>query len=67
MSVASFPPALRKLINELSKLPSIGEKSAVRLAYHLITKDYKESIYLAEAILEARQKTKLCENCFALS
>ncbi|MBP9837879.1 MAG: recombination protein RecR [Proteobacteria bacterium] len=67
MSIASFPPALRKLINELSKLPTIGEKSAVRLAYHLITKDYKASISLAEAILEARQKTKLCENCFALS
>ncbi len=66
MSSTAFPPALRKLVNELSKLPSIGEKSAIRLAYHLVTKDPQESYLLADAIKEARQKTALCKSCFAL-
>ncbi len=57
---------MRKLINELSKLPSIGEKSAVRLAYYLLMKDPSESKLLADAIREARERTAFCELCFAL-
>lgn len=58
---------MRQLINELAKLPSIGEKSAMRLAYHLITKDHGEAQKLSEAITEAKQRTALCERCFALT
>lgn len=62
-----FPPALQRLIHELTKLPSVGEKSAIRLANHLIGKPPAVSVSLAEAILEARERTLLCRECFALS
>lgn len=63
----SYPKAMQKLVNELTKLPSIGEKSALRLAYHLLIKDREESVRLAEAIVEACEKVSLCEICYALS
>ncbi len=66
MSASSCPPAMRRLIHELSKLPSIGEKSALRLAYHLLMRERGESIALADAIRDARERTALCEECFAL-
>ncbi len=58
---------MRRLINELTKLPSVGEKSATRLAYFLITKDERDTFALADAIREARIRTKLCRQCFALA
>lgn len=66
MSATSCPPAMRRLIHELSKLPSIGEKSALRLAYHLLMRERSESAALADAIREAREKTGFCAECFAL-
>ncbi len=62
-----YPPAMRRLVNELTKLPSIGEKSASRLAYHLVTSDERLSFSLSDAIREAREKIGLCEVCFTLS
>lgn len=67
MSSSGFPPALQRLVHELTKLPSVGEKSAIRLAYHLITRPPDTSYALAEAIREAREKTLLCSKCFALA
>lgn len=66
MGILSFPPAMRRLVNELSKLPSVGEKSAVRLAYHLLVRDPAESKALSAAILEAREKTRFCNECYSL-
>ncbi len=62
-----FPPAMQKLVRELSKLPSIGEKSATRLAYHLVNNDRKLAGTLAEAITEASSAICFCEKCFFLS
>ena len=62
-----FPPALQKLIKELSKLPSIGEKSATRLAYHLVANDRGLARTLGEALQAAAQGVRLCERCFFLS
>lgn len=67
MARYAYPPAMRRLVNELSKLPSIGEKSAVRLAYHLLTHEAGEALELAAAIKEAREQTRLCHSCFALT
>lgn len=64
---SSYPKAMQKLVNELTKLPSIGEKSALRLAYHLLIKDREESLQLARAIEEACEKVCLCETCYSLS
>lgn len=63
----SFPPAMKRLIQELSKLPSIGEKSATRLAYHLVQNDRELSTTLAETLIEAAGAIKLCERCFYLT
>jgi recombination protein RecR len=58
---------MQRLIHELTKLPSVGEKSAIRLAYHLLMKTPAASFALADAIREARERTSLCSRCFALS
>jgi recombination protein RecR len=60
----AFPPALQQLIRELSKLPSIGEKSATRLAYHLINNDKGLAERLSSALLKAVDGVKLCKRCF---
>ena len=65
--MSTFPPALQKLIRELSKLPSIGEKSAARLAYHLAANDKSLAVSLAEALMQVSRGIKLCEKCFFLS
>lgn len=61
-----YPAALQKLISEFSRLPSVGEKSATRLAYHLITNDRDGGVALAKAITEAVEKVQYCERCFFL-
>lgn len=62
-----FPPALQRLIKELSKLPSVGEKTATRLAYHLIANDRDLARSLGAALQQAAQEVRLCERCFFLS
>ncbi len=62
-----FPQSMRRLINELSKLPSVGEKSATRLAYHLLTNDRAAALDLARAIIDSRDKVGFCKECFALA
>lgn len=63
----SFPPAMQKLIRELSKLPSIGEKSATRLAYHLVNNDRALAESLAEVLRQAIAGVRACGTCFNLS
>ena len=56
-------PPLANLINELSKLPGVGAKSASRLAYHLLKRPTAEAEALAEAILEVKRKIFRCSRC----
>jgi len=63
----SFPRSLQRLVQELCKLPSIGEKSAARLAYFLVTRDRKIGLAIADAIQQALNNTKLCGRCFNLT
>lgn len=62
-----FPAAMQRLINELSRLPSIGEKSATRLANHLVSNDKKLAATLSEALKLAHEQVKLCQRCFFFS
>lgn len=62
-----LPKSMAVLIGELSKLPSIGERSATRLAYFLVMHGAKRAVPLAAAIHEANKSIKLCERCFFLS
>ena len=56
-------PPLANLINELTKLPGIGGKSASRLAYHILKRPAAEAEALANAILDVKSKIFRCSNC----
>ena len=58
---------LRVVIEELSKLPSIGRKSAQRLALHLVKKEKKEFEELISALTELKDNIKFCKICFNIS
>lgn len=62
-----YPDSLLKLIKNLSKLPGIGEKTAERLAMHILRASRKEAEQLSHSIIEIKEKVKLCSMCFALS
>lgn len=59
-----YTPPLARLVEELSKLPGIGPKTAQRLAFHLLKIPPEEARSLAEAIVEAREKITFCRRCF---
>lgn len=56
-------PPLANLINELTRLPGIGEKSAARLAYHILKRPAADAEALAAAIIEVKSKIVRCSNC----
>ena len=58
---------VNKLMEELSRLPGIGRKTAERLTFHLLNVDIKEAHALADAILEIRKKVRPCSICFNLT
>jgi recombination protein RecR len=58
---------IQRLISELSRLPGIGQRTAQRLAFHILRADEPEALALAEAIREVKAKVGLCEVCFNLS
>lgn len=62
-----LPESVNKLIEELSKLPGIGAKSAQRLAFHILKKPAVESGALGEAVLKIRESVCYCKECFALT
>jgi recombination protein RecR len=64
---ASKTEAVPRLIQELNKLPGIGPKSAQRIAYYLLRSSESDNQSLAEAILQIKQKTKLCSICLNVS
>lgn len=55
------------LIEQLSKLPGIGKKSAERLAYHLLRVSRDEAMELAEAIRKLKENVRYCQRCYNLS
>ena len=58
-----FSDHISKLISQLTKLPGIGQKSATRLAFHLIEMPSSDVEELAGAIVEAKKSVKFCKNC----
>ncbi len=55
------------LINEFSKLPTIGPKTAARLVFYLLNRPRNEAQSLAEAILDVKDKVRLCSVCFSIT
>ncbi|MDQ4143714.1 MAG: recombination mediator RecR [Actinomycetota bacterium] len=58
---------LQRLIDELSRLPGIGPKSAQRVAFHLLKTSRDDAQRLSAAILEVRERVRLCRVCFNVS
>jgi recombination protein RecR len=62
-TAATAQPVAR-LIDEFAKLPGIGPKTASRLAYHVLRCSREEATALAEAVLEVKERIRLCSVCF---
>ncbi|MCK5554508.1 MAG: recombination protein RecR [Deltaproteobacteria bacterium] len=58
---------IERLINELSKLPGIGRKTAARLAFHILRIQKGKAQELARAIIDVKEKIQLCSVCFNLT
>ncbi len=58
---------IQRLIAELSKLPGIGQRTAQRLAFHILRASDSDATALADAIREVKEKVGLCEVCFNLA
>jgi recombination protein RecR len=62
-----YAPPVNRLITELARLPGIGQRTAQRLAFHLLRVPPEDALPLAEAIREVKEKVGLCEVCFNLA
>jgi recombination protein RecR len=65
--LATYARPVERLITELSKLPSIGPRSAQRIAFHIIRGKQEDALRLAEALREVKERIKPCGRCFNLT
>ena len=65
--MATYARPVERLITELSKLPSIGPRSAQRIAFHIIRGRQEDAFGLAEALREVKERIKPCRRCFNLT
>ena len=63
----AYTETLNRLIEEFTKLPGIGPKSAERLAFYVLKADSKEAMHLAQAISDVKTKIKRCKTCYNLA
>jgi recombination protein RecR len=63
--VAADP--IRRLVAELSRLPGIGEKTATRLAFHLVRGNRQQVLDLAQALVDVTDKIRLCSVCMTMT
>ena len=62
-----FAPPINRLITELARLPGIGQRTAQRLAFHILRASDDEALALADAIREVKEAVGQCEICFNLA
>ncbi|MBV9408625.1 MAG: recombination protein RecR, partial [Candidatus Eremiobacteraeota bacterium] len=55
------------LINEFSKLPTIGPKTAARLVFHLLNRPRADAVSLADAIVALKERVVVCSRCFSIT
>lgn len=65
--MSGYALPIKRLISELSKFPGIGEKTAARLAAHILRASDEDARRLAESILDVKLKIRLCSVCFNLA
>jgi recombination protein RecR len=63
MPLFEFTPPVKKLIEELKKIPGIGRKSAQRICFYLLKSGKENAMTLANAIKDAREQTFFCSQC----
>ena len=63
----NIPASLEKLVQELARLPGIGQKTAQRLAFSILRYDPSAARALAEAVLDVKEKIRFCEICFGFA
>ena len=59
-----FEPPVQRLIDEFARLPGVGQKSAQRLAFHLLNAENADAQRLADAIIDMKATVHLCSRCF---
>jgi len=64
MAKDAYPPTLQELIRRLSRLPGLGEKSAGRIAMHLLRASDEEAFALADAVRRVKERIHTCPKCF---
>ena len=62
-----FEGPIQDLIDELSRLPGIGPKSAQRLAFHIVKAPPQDARRLADAVVAAKDRVRFCRECFTVS
>jgi recombination protein RecR len=65
--MAIYPPSLGNLIDQFSKLPGIGKKSAERLALHVLRSPRELAESLAQGLVEVKERIRFCSICFNLT
>ena len=65
--MAAYAKPIDHLIDALTRLPGIGKKTASRLAFHILRSNSSEAQELARAILDVKEKIRLCSICFNLT
>jgi len=63
----ALTPSMGRLVQQLTRLPGIGEKTAGRLAFWILRADREYAQALASAIVAVKDETRLCSVCFALT
>jgi recombination protein RecR len=65
--MASYTQSIQNLMNELSRLPGIGMRSAERIAFHLLKQRPEDALLLADAIRDVKTRIKHCSICYNLT
>jgi recombination protein RecR len=65
--MSEYSPSIEKLIENFEKLPSIGHKTAQRLAFHMLDVSNEEAKEFTDSILNAKKNLKFCSKCFNIS
>ncbi len=65
--MANYSPSIEKLIENFEKLPSIGHKTAQRLAFYMLDVSHEQAKEFTDAILNAKRNLKFCSKCFNIS
>lgn len=65
--MSGYPEPIERVVEELKRLPSVGQRTAERLMFHLLNRPKAEVTPLAKALLDLKDKIRFCSQCFNFS